>query len=73
MGGGPLTEPEVYEVFTRLEPGDDLVHRGSVHAETADLAKSHARSMYDEEDWAQIVVVHESDLHEVPRAPEGRA
>jgi 1,2-phenylacetyl-CoA epoxidase PaaB subunit len=64
-----VTAPDRFEVFTRLEPGDDLVHRGSVHAETPALAKSHARSMYDEEDWADMYVVHGDDLHQVPSEP----
>lgn len=57
----------------RLKPGDDLVHRGRVGAESDDLARLHARNTYDEEDWAEMHVVREDHLLEAPRHPEAPA
>lgn len=54
-----------YEVFARISAGDDLVHVGSVDAESDRLARSYARTTYDEEDWDYMVVVRREDLIEV--------
>ena len=61
--GGDL---EKYEVFARLNPGDDLVHIGNVDAASDRLAKGYARVTFDEEDWDYLVVVRRDDIHEVP-------
>lgn len=55
-----------YEVFARINPGDDLLHIGTVDAASDRLAKSHARTTYDEEDWDAMVVVRSPDLLDVP-------
>lgn len=54
-----------YEVFARISAGDDLVHVGSVDAESDRLARSYAPTTYDEEDWDYMVVVRREDLIEV--------
>lgn len=56
-----------YEVFTRINAGDDLMHVGCVEAPNDRLARTYAYTAYDEEDWAQMVVVRRDDLIEVGR------
>lgn len=54
-----------YEVFARLNAGDETIHIGRVEADTDRLAKSFARTAYDEEDWDYMVVVRREHLLEV--------
>lgn len=54
-----------YEVFARLNAGDDTVHIGRVEADTDALAKSFARTTFDEEDWEYMAVVSREHIHEV--------
>lgn len=54
-----------YEVLTRINPGDDLIHVGSVEAPSDKLAKNYARTTYDEEDWSYMVLVRREDLIKV--------
>lgn len=54
-----------YEVFTRINAGDDLQHIGSVEAPSDKLAKNYADTTYDEEDWSVMVIVRREDLIEV--------
>lgn len=63
-----------YEVFARINPGDDLMHIGNVEAESDRLAKSHARTTYDEEDWDAMAIVRSTDFLEVPMdaPPDGQ-
>lgn len=64
-----------YEVFARVNQGDDTMHIGRVDASTDRLAKSYANITFDEEDWDYLAVVRHEDLLEVtsqresPRAP----
>lgn len=51
-----------YEVLTRINPGDDLKHIGSVDAPSDKLAKNYADTTYDEEDWSYMVLVRREDL-----------
>lgn len=51
-----------YEVLTRIRPGDDLKHIGSVEAPSDKLAKNYADTTYDEEDWSYMVLVRREDL-----------
>ena len=51
-----------YEVFGRVNPGDDLVGIGYVEAPTDRLAKTYAHSQYDEEDWDALLVVSRDHL-----------
>ncbi|KKB36641.1 hypothetical protein [Bacillus thermotolerans] len=59
-----------FDVFTRIERGDDLIHIGTVEAETAELAKVYAAYTYDEEDWVEMCVVDRAQLDWV-RKPKG--
>lgn len=61
---------DVYDVFTRIKRGDDLVHIGSVEAESEQLAKVYAAFTYDEEKWVEMVVVKRDQITWV-RKPEG--
>lgn len=54
-----------YQVFARIKPGDDLIDVGQVDAPTDSLAKTYARTTYDEEDWDRMVVVPTEALLEV--------
>lgn len=59
-----------FDVFARLKRGDDLIHIGTVEAETEDLAKVYATFTYDEEDWVEMCVIRRDQLHWV-RRPQG--
>ncbi|OMP67291.1 hypothetical protein [Domibacillus epiphyticus] len=59
----------VYDVFTRIKRGDDLVHIGSVEAETEELAKVYASFTYDEEKWVEMLVVKRDQIYWI-RKPE---
>ena len=48
---------EIYEVFARKDHADELKHVGSVNAADAELAKTYAWAMYDEETWVEMCVV----------------
>jgi 1,2-phenylacetyl-CoA epoxidase PaaB subunit len=55
-----MTRPEtghVYEVFARGRLADPLTHVGSVRAPGDDLARTYARTTYDEERWVEMVAV----------------
>lgn len=52
----------VYEVFTRSRRGDNLVHIGTVEAESDELAKVYAETIYDEESWLDMCVVCRDDI-----------
>lgn len=59
-----------YEVLTRITPGDDLKHIGSVEAPSDKLAKNYAETTYDEEDWSYMVLVRREDLIRVTGTSE---
>jgi 1,2-phenylacetyl-CoA epoxidase PaaB subunit len=59
-----------YDVFTRINRGDDLVHVGAVVAPTDELAKIYAQYIYDEENWVEMCVVRRDRIHWV-KQPEG--
>ncbi|MFC6766870.1 phenylacetic acid degradation PaaB family protein [Natrinema soli] len=59
-----------YEVLTRINPGDDLKHIGSVEAPSDKLAKNYADTTYDEEDWSYMVLVRRDDLVKVTGGDE---
>ncbi|MFB6297623.1 MAG: phenylacetic acid degradation PaaB family protein [Salinirussus sp.] len=59
-----------YEVFGRINPGDDLVNVGHVEAPSDRLARSYARTTFDEEDWDRLVAVRREHLLEA--TAEGR-
>lgn len=54
-----------YQVFARLNPGDDTQHIGEVKAESDRLARIYAHKTYDEEDWDFLAVVQDENLLEV--------
>jgi len=58
-----------YHVFTRINAGDDLMHVGTVQADSDRLARIYAHRTYDEEDWDFIGVVREENLIEVEGQP----
>lgn len=59
-----------FDIFTRMERGDDLVHIGTVEAESVELAKVYATFTYNEEDWTEMCIVKREDLQWV-RKTEG--
>ena len=54
-----------YNVFARLNAGDDTIYIGNVTAQSDRLAKMYAHNTYDEEDWDYLAVVNTDDVHEV--------
>ena len=54
-----------YEVFARINQGDDTKHIGNVTAKSDRLAKMYAHTTFDEEDWDYLAVVRQDDLLEV--------
>ncbi|WP_247004201.1 phenylacetic acid degradation PaaB family protein [Halosolutus gelatinilyticus] len=54
-----------YEVFARINQGDDTKHIGNVTAESDRLAKMYAHNTFNEEDWDFLAVINEADLLEV--------
>lgn len=62
-----------YEVFARINAGDDLVNVGNVDADDDRLAKLYAYRTFDEEDWDKLVVVARKHIHDatnVGRMPD---
>jgi len=58
-----------YHVFARVNAGDDLMHVGTVQADSDRLARIYAHRTYDEEDWEFLGVVREENLIEVEEQP----
>ena len=54
-----------YEVFARINQGDDTKHIGNVTADSDRLAKMYAHTTFNEEDWDYLAVVRQDDLLEV--------
>ena len=54
-----------YEVFARINQGDETLHIGNVRAQNDRLARMYAHNTFDEEDWDFIAVVREDNLIEV--------
>jgi 1,2-phenylacetyl-CoA epoxidase PaaB subunit len=48
---------QLYEVFARHKREDALGHIGTVRATSDTFARVYARNTYDEENWAELVVV----------------
>ncbi|SFR63919.1 phenylacetic acid degradation PaaB family protein [Halogeometricum limi] len=62
-----------YEVFARINAGDELINVGNVDAENDRLAKVYAYRTFDEEDWDRLVVVRRDnvlDATNVGRMPD---
>lgn len=54
-----------FEVFARVNQGDDTIHIGRVTAESERLAKVYAQKTFNEEDWDRLAVVREDHLLDV--------
>ena len=54
-----------YEVFARLNAGDQTTYIGNVTAQSDKLAQMYAHNTFDEEDWDYLAVVRADDVHEV--------
>jgi 1,2-phenylacetyl-CoA epoxidase PaaB subunit len=54
-----------YEVFARINQGDETLHIGNVRAQSDRLARMYAHNTFDEEDWDFLAVVREDNLIEV--------
>ncbi|ADJ16482.1 hypothetical protein [Halalkalicoccus jeotgali] len=54
-----------YEVFARINQGDETLHIGNVRAQSDRLARMYAHNTFDEEDWDYLAVVRAEDLIEV--------
>jgi 1,2-phenylacetyl-CoA epoxidase PaaB subunit len=52
----------LYEVFARHKRADPLGHIGTVTATNDVFARVYARNTYDEENWAELVVVPRSAI-----------
>ncbi len=48
---------QLYEVFARSTREDPLGHIGTVNAAGTDFARIYARTIYDEENWIEMIVV----------------
>ncbi len=48
---------DLYEVLARKMRKDPLEHIGTVNATSTDFARVYARTIYDEENWVEMVVV----------------
>lgn len=62
-----------YEVFARINAGDELMHVGNVEAVNDRLAKVYAYRTFDEEDWERLAVVrreHVLDATNVGQMPD---
>jgi len=53
---------QLYEVFARPKRDDPLAHIGTVRASSDDFARVYARNTYDEENWAELVIVPRSAI-----------
>ena len=62
-----------YEVFARINAGDELINVGNVDADNDRLSKVYAYRTFDEEDWDRLVVVRREHMVEatnVGRMPD---
>ena len=48
---------QLYEVFARSTREEPLGHIGTVNAADTDFARIYARTIYDEENWIEMIVV----------------
>ncbi len=53
---------QLYEVFARHKREDPLGHIGTVGATSEVFARVYARNTYDEENWAELVLVPRSAM-----------
>ncbi len=60
-----------YEVFARINQGDETLHIGNVTADSDRLARMYARNTFDEEDWDYLAVVRREHILEVKAETPG--
>lgn len=65
-----MIREEIYEVFARKAHTEELKHVGSVNAMDAELAKTYAWALYDEESWVEMCVVPRKSI--IPITPHGK-
>ena len=53
---------QLYEVFARSTREEPLGHIGTVNATGTDFARVYARTIYNEENWIEMVVVKRDAL-----------
>ncbi|MGW6382088.1 hypothetical protein [Peribacillus butanolivorans] len=51
-----------YNVLSRINRGDDLMHIGTVEASSDELARVYARYIYDEEKWVEMYIVKRENI-----------
>lgn len=51
-----------YDVFSRINRGDDLKHIGTVEADNDELARVYACYIYDEEKWVEMFIVKRENM-----------
>jgi len=51
-----------YDVLSRINRGDDLMHIGTVDANSDELARVYARYIYDEEKWVEMYIVKRENM-----------
>ncbi|AXN40805.1 hypothetical protein ACWF7H_14860 [Peribacillus butanolivorans] len=51
-----------YNVLSRINRGDDLMHIGTVEASSDELARVYARYIYDEEKWVEMYIVKRENM-----------
>ena len=51
-----------YDVFSRINSGDELMNIGTVEANNDDLARVYARYIYDEEKWLEMFIVKRENM-----------
>ena len=59
---GSTSNGENYEVFARDNPERPLQHIGTVQAENKELAIAHARFVYSERIWAELLIAPTNSL-----------
>jgi 1,2-phenylacetyl-CoA epoxidase PaaB subunit len=64
MTAGPQLDSAAWEVFARLAYDEPLHHVGTVTEPDEDLALVAARSIYDEQQWIEMVIVPRSAIKE---------
>ncbi|KQU21704.1 hypothetical protein ASG65_21745 [Bacillus sp. Leaf13] len=51
-----------YNVLSRINRGDELMHIGTVEASSDELARVYARYIYDEEKWVEMYIVKRENM-----------
>ncbi len=62
-----LEKEKTYEVFARINRGDNLMHIGTIKAQNDELAAAYAHFVYDEEDWTDMFAVRRDHLVTIKR------